>query len=489
MDEESDPAGSRWRPTRKRRILLVAGFVLLATTALGVQAAVIDRDPVVRQGQGGDAYPGNTLVGLHSWDNSGGVVEITPEGEVVWEYGVRNGDVEAARFFGTDPLEAGDAAPNVTPENDGDVVLFTYGEVVPASECPAEHLRYDASFSGRLDPGDHCVRNHVVLVDRGPDRDAREVVWEYEWYDGMIHWHEVHDAVVTEDGEVAIIDMGENRVFTVDETGEITWEWHAEDHIGQGTEFFEKHVEGSPHVDDPAEYAKGDEWDDWTHWNDIDETDNGTFWLSVRNYDMLIEVDPETDEVVDTVGQPGNHSLMHHQHNPQHLGEHDVVVVADSENNRVIEVDRDTEEIRWSYNGPQGDPLQWPRDADRLPNGNTLVTDSRNNRVLEIDRRGEVVWQFEDPSGEVLPLPYAAERLPAGEDAGGPPASELGDGVEKDHGIREDVHSARTHAYWILPAWMQLPQQLTLLAVLFGCLWLFGEGVLYGVGRLADEAD
>jgi len=470
---------------QRKRVFLIAGFVVLAALALAGQAAVVDRDATVQRAEeNSTVYPGNTLVGVHSYEDDGRIVEINPEGEVVWEYGVPSGDVEIARFFGIEPLLAGQAAPNVTPEGDGDVVLFTYGEIVPAADCPEEHVAADGSFTGELDAEDHCVLNHVVLMDRGPDRDAHEIVWEYEWYDDMIHWHEVHDATVTEDGEVAIVDMGNNRVFTVDESGEITWEWQAEENIDQGTDFFETHVEGSPHVDDPDEYAKQGELDDWTHWNDIDETANGTFWLSVRNYDMLIEIDPETDGIVDTFGQPGNHSLMHHQHNPHHLPEYDTVVVADSENNRIIEADRETGEIGWSYNGPQGDLLQWPRDADRLPNGNTLVTDSRNNRVLEVDEDGEVVWKFEDPAAEVIPLPYAAVRLPAGEAASGPPASALGESTEQDHGAHTYVRTVESHANWVLPAWMELPQLLTLLAIVLGGFWLLGEGLLYGVGRV-----
>lgn len=471
---------------QRRRVLLVAGFLVVAAAALGVQAAVIDRGVAVEEAdEGGDQiYPGNTLIGVHSWDNDGKVVEINREGEVVWEYGVGSGDVDAARFFGIHPLQESEAAPNVDPENDGDVVLFVYGEVIPAAECDDEHLQYDADFApGVLDPQDHCVLNRVVLMDRGEDRDQHEVVWEYEWYDEMVHWHEVHDAIVTEDGEVAIIDMGKNRVFTVDEAGDITWEWHAEDHIDQGTPFFEEHVENSPYVDNPDAYAKGSEWDDWTHWNDIVESDEGTFWLSVRNYDMLIEVDPATDEIADTVGQAGRTDLIHNQHNPQHLEEHDTAVVADSENNRVVEIDRETEEILWSYNGPRGDPLQWPRDADRLPNGNTLVTDSRNNRVLEIDDEGEVVWQFTDPDGELIPLPYVADRLPEGERAGGPSARDIGENTEEDHGIGGTVREAETLAHWVLPNWMHLPQQLNLLGIVLGGLWLAGEGLLYGTRR------
>jgi hypothetical protein len=53
--------------------------------------------------------------------------------------------------------------------------------------------------------------------------------------------------------------------------------------------------------------------------------------------------------------------------------------------------------------------LDWPRDADRLPNGNTLITDSRNHRVLEVDPAGREVWSFTG-----LALPYEADRLSNG---------------------------------------------------------------------------
>ncbi|UWG49805.1 Arylsulfotransferase family protein [Halalkaliarchaeum sp. AArc-CO] len=460
---------------QRTRVLVVGGAVLLLVVALGVQAVAIDRGTVVEQdAEAGEPYPGNTLVGVHSWDNDGRLVEITPDGEIAWEYAI-----DDSRFFGIDPLREGEAAPGIEPQEDGNVVLFALGEVIPAENCDEEHLSYEATFSHGLDPHEHCVKNRVILMDRSNE----EIVWEYNWHDEMIHWHEVHDAVVTEDGEVAIIDMGKNRVFTVNEAGEITWEWYAADHIDQGTEFFEEHVEASPHVDDPDDYAKSSEVDDWIHWNDIVETEEGNFHLSVRNYDMLIEVDPETDEIVDTIGQPGNHSVMQHQHNPQHLEEHGTVLIADSENNRAVEIDADTEEVVWEYTGPEGDPLQWPRDADRLPNGNTIITDSRNNRILEVSPSGEVVWQFEDPDGAVIPLPYVADRLPVGETAGGPPGYELDERTAADHGVTEQVREAETLARWVLPGWMHLPQLLNLLAIVLGSAWLLGEGALYGWRR------
>ena len=54
-------------------------------------------------------------------------------------------------------------------------------------------------------------------------------------------------------------------------------------------------------------------------------------------------------------------------------------------------------------------PLDWPRDADRLSNGNTLITDSRHNRIIEVTPTGQVVWEYDD-----LELPYDADRLSNG---------------------------------------------------------------------------
>jgi hypothetical protein len=53
--------------------------------------------------------------------------------------------------------------------------------------------------------------------------------------------------------------------------------------------------------------------------------------------------------------------------------------------NKVVEVDREGKEV-WRL-----DKLNTPSDADRLPNGNTLVAE--NSGVREFDRNGNVVWK------------------------------------------------------------------------------------------------
>jgi hypothetical protein len=111
----------------------------------------------------------------------------------------------------------------------------------------------------------------------------------------------------------------------------------------------------------------------------------------------------------------GDPSVMNHQHNPQWLGD-GRVLVADSENDRVVELRRTDSgwEPAWTLTEAGGLRLQWPRDADRLSNGNTLVTDSLNRRVFEVTPGGEVVWSYATPL-----IPYEADPMPAGEVAGG----------------------------------------------------------------------
>ena len=77
-------------------------------------------------------------------------------------------------------------------------------------------------------------------------------------------------------------------------------------------------------------------------------------------------------------------------------------LIAEEDNNRVIEVDSDGD-IVWEKTG-----LYFPTDAERLENGNTLIVDTKFNehRVIEVDSNGDIVWE---KTG--LHYPWDAERL------------------------------------------------------------------------------
>ena len=95
------------------------------------------------------------------------------------------------------------------------------------------------------------------------------------------------------------------------------------------------------------------------------------------------------------------------------------ILIVDQANNRVIEVDRFSKKVVWSY-GPDSGPgaLDSPNAAELLPNGDLLISDQNNNRVIEITWSGQIVWQYGSGVPTVTrPLDIAAfaSRLPNGD--------------------------------------------------------------------------
>jgi len=410
--------------SRRPKTTYLAALVLLLTLSLCAQAvlggAILAGDerasPMTDAPAGDGPTPGNTLVSSQSYRNDGRLVEVSPTGEIVWEYAPEN-----SRIFDAEVL------PN-------DDLLVSVATRLPAEQCPDRALDVES---------DHCVYNRVQQIDYG----SQNVVWEYTWYDAYITHHEVHDADRLANGEIAIVDMGNDRAFTVNRSKVITWEWRADRHLSPGTDFYDEYG-GDPNPGGEA---------DWTHMNDIDRLPNGNFQLSIRNFDSVIEVDRESKDVVEVYGQPGNHSLLYEQHNPDRLADGETILVADSENQRIIEVDSEGE-IGWRFGGKG--VLTWPRDADRLPNGNTLVTDSINDRVIEVAPNGTIVWEHQG-----IALPYSADRVGVPEETGGPVVGERTESRFDDAPILGTVGEYVSFAKFVLPTWIGVPEALNALAL------------------------
>ena len=417
-------------PDRRQRVSVLATLLVVLALALALQAVTADPTGGQVITDGGERNA--TLIGVQSYGGFGqdnGKALIVEDGEVVWEF-----DPPNSRVFDVEALEDGRVMASVATN-------------VLGEDCPEQFTSRDA-----------CVKNRIVEVDV----DTNEVVWNYSWYDAFIHYHEVHDADRLENGNTVIIDMGNDRVFTVDRSGEIRWEWQAENHITPGTDFYEEY--GGPKKEGPET--------DWTHMNDVDRLDNGNFQLSIRNFDVLIEVDPATNEIVDVIGEPrgveGNDPVLHEQHNPQRLEEWGTVLVADSEADRVVELDAETEEIVWQY-GTDGS-LEWPRDADRLPNGHTLITDSLNYRVIEVNQTGEVVWEYHPKHDNRRAIPYEADRIGIPEEAGGPPGWDLNGTIDADANGGSFLDQLHAYSLLYLPGWVETPELATLVVGAFAAL-------------------
>ena len=66
---------------------------------------------------------------------------------------------------------------------------------------------------------------------------------------------------------------------------------------------------------------------------------------------------------------------------------------------RVIEVNPATNEIVWKYQDSPAWNFFSPRmgNAQRLPNGNTLITESSFGRFFEVTKEQEIVWEYVNP--------------------------------------------------------------------------------------------
>ncbi|MFC7080108.1 arylsulfotransferase family protein [Halorussus caseinilyticus] len=164
----------------------------------------------------------------------------------------------------------------------------------------------------------------------------------------------------------------------------------------------------------------GDYRKDWVHLNDVEYLHDGRIMVDLRNQDKVAFLNRTGIVENWTLGTDDDYDVLREQHNPDYIPASEggpAVVVADSENDRVVEYQREGGEWTrtWVWSD---DEMQWSRDADRLPDGNTLVTDTIGDRVFEVNREGEIVWEVP------VDRAYEAERLGTGdESAGGPSAA------------------------------------------------------------------
>lgn len=94
---------------------------------------------------------------------------------------------------------------------------------------------------------------------------------------------------------------------------------------------------------------------------------------------------------------------------PYHLTEtRRTLLVADTGNNRVVELSKTDKEVISEFKGPESDRLGGPRAAQRLSFGRTLIADQRNKRLIEINNREEITWEFKR-MGQISSPQYVEE--------------------------------------------------------------------------------
>ncbi|WP_396613818.1 arylsulfotransferase family protein (plasmid) [Haloferax sp. S1W] len=417
------------------RVAAAVVFLVCASVVGGAYAS--QSTPTVRGAADGDgrieptngttviATDSNTWLGKES-DGPRANAELVafgPDGRTIYY------NDSHTRYWDVDPVEGTNAT-----------VEYLYADHLTPEECGGETA---------------CTRNGIERVNL----TTGEVEDIYSRVTPGKHSTRWHDGDRLNDTSYVVADIAADRVFVVNTTSElVTWSWDAQSAF------------------DPAETG-GPFPEDWTHLNDVEVLSNGHIQVSLRNHDRVVYLDRETGLVESQTLGNGSHDVVYEQHNPDYIENADgdnATLVADSENNRLVEYRRHNGE--WSQSWVwQDETLQWPRDADRLPNGHTLVTDSNGNRVLELDETGNVVWSVP------IAFPYEAERLETGDEStGGQPAHELplenqtvgAEAGDESSAVAAAIPNPVLNAvYYVLPRWMGLS---TLATALFGGIVALG---------------
>jgi hypothetical protein len=209
----------------------------------------------------------------------------------------------------------------------------------------------------------------------------------------------VHSAVMTTRGNILISDTNNNRVIEVDpRTCRVVFNTdklgpHGHGFLGRGR------------LSDGSQLL---------YPNDAEEIPNGHYLISSRLNDTVFEIDRhghvfwKCHSFLNLQGKPDH---LHGQHAPHRLPNGDTII-SDSDDARIIIVNRNCTRMVWEYTGhpPYGhQPLEWPRDGEVMANGDVLVDDSNHNRCLEVNHSHETVRKYYD-----LPQPYSCLPLKNG---------------------------------------------------------------------------
>ncbi|HZP27160.1 MAG TPA: aryl-sulfate sulfotransferase [Dehalococcoidia bacterium] len=295
---------------------------------------------------------GRVLVGLRGlnpqYENR--VVEVDRSGQVTWEY-------RMGRLLSNDIRKLPNGHVLIGARDD-----FRFGDQI--ADTPWDPARAN-SWVFEVDEAGKLVRQTPAPV--------------------------THHAELLDDGNLLVADANRSLVAEVDPQGNLAWSWYGKDHIPEykpqtfvntppGS--FGRQLVHNMYQQFREGYYPGS---DWLHVNSAQRLANGDTVMSFRNLDLVIEV----NRAGDPVWTYGSLVLKH-----QHCGwvlPNDHLLVVDNGNGRVIEVDRQTQQIVWEQDG-----LKFATQgcAYRMPDGNTFITDADNMRAIEVTPNHDIVWQL-----------------------------------------------------------------------------------------------
>lgn len=242
--------------------------------------------------------------------------------------------------------------------------------------------------------------------------------------------------------------VGDQGLIEVTPSGEIAWQWLAGDHLDEfgfsaaGWEALRQTVARDP--EDPWGYLEMNSAKSLgsNRWHDADpgtvfQPDN--ILISFRKANIIALIDKASGAVVWRLGPyyAAESGAQHQrinvhkvpraldqtsgQHNPHLIAPNlpggGNILVFDNQGgagyppapigiyagSRILEIDPATQEIVWQYTAEDSGLPPWEffssfvSNAQRLPNGNTLITEGMRGRLFQVTPGGDVVWEYHSP--------------------------------------------------------------------------------------------
>lgn len=304
-------------------------------------------------------HHGNTLI-ADQFNNR--VIEVDPNGNIVWQFGRGPADFSPNSIIGTNDaqrvgeftLMAGTGTPGGQPE---------------APDC--------VNPSG-------CLDNRVLLVDR-----SGHIVWQYGQFGVAGAGPDQLSAPVQNtwlpNRHVLITDQGNGRIIEVRVSDkEIVWEYDG--------------------LNNP---------------NCAELLRNGHILICDENNNQALEVTHTTPStIVHTYTMAGGVLFNAVAFASRLPNGH--TLITDSGNQRIVETDENGK-VFWQYFtnlDPDSNPRciagtctgPLPTRALRLRNGDTLISDQYNHRVIQVNREGDIVRSF----GKIATLGYDTKNVSHG---------------------------------------------------------------------------
>jgi hypothetical protein len=315
-------------------------FGLVAATVFIGSVILLSVTVSKAQSSGKFNQPGNILI-TDQFNNR--VIEIDPEGSIVWQFGNGPGDTSANAIVGTNDAE-----------RVGNLTLMS-GTGIPAGATK------NCKKSG-------CVDNRVILVDRGGN-----IVWQYGQFGvtgfGPNQLNTPVQNTYLPNGNVLITDQGNERIIEVRRSDNaIVWQYGENGVIGNGPN----------QLNNP---------------NAAELLANGHILISDENNNRAIEVTHTTpSEIVKTFTAGGTVSGVAFASRLPNGN----TLLTDSNNSRIVEVDPN-DKVFWEYftnTRPGSNPSPLPTRAVRLANGNTLISDQFNDQVIVVNFSKVIVASY-----------------------------------------------------------------------------------------------